>query len=601
MNVAKYIVDFVANRGVNKIFMVTGGQAMFLNDAVYQNKKIKPIFHHHEQAAGMAAEAYGRISGNLGVAMVTAGPAGINVLNGVVGAYVDSAPMMVISGQSSSANVAYMGTSGIRQFGLQGIYMQPIAQAVTKFYVFVDDPAKISYWMEKAYFLATNGRPGPVWIDVPLDMQRAEIPTKFSQQFSPSESEVVPMISPKDITEVADLLASSKQPLLVAGQGIRIAKANGLMDKFLAKTNIPVVTTRLGIDLIDSQSKLFVGRPGLYGDRSANFAVQQADFILSVGARLDPGIIGYDAKDWGRKAKKVVVDIDAKELLKPGVLPFIKIQGDAKEFLSLLLRKIENKKFTYHSGWIKMCANWRKKYPTVASSYKNETPVNSYYLTERLSFAAEKTDMVVVDTSSPFHVVCQAWKIKKGQRFLTTGGISTMGYWPAAIGVCVASGNKRTIIVTGDGCLQMNIQELATVKHNNLPIKLFVINNGGYLLIRHTQKTHMEGRLLGESEKTGLWIPDTLKIARAYGIKAVSIDSPKNIDKKIREVLTIPGPVICDVKSPYWQFIGPRIASDKLPDGRMVSRPYEDMFPFLDNKEMNTNMLIGTSDYNEIK
>ena len=592
MNVANYIVDFIANRGVENIFMITGGQAMFLNDAVYQNKKIKPIFHHHEQAAGMAAEAYGRISGNLGVAMVTAGPAAVNVLNGVVGAWVDSAPMMVISGQSSSTNVSYMASSGIRQYGLQGIYMQPLASAVTKYYVFVDDPENISFYMEKAYYLATHGRPGPVWIDVPLDIQRAEIPAKFRQQFSPSEVNDIPMVSPKDITKVADLLAAAKRPLLVAGQGIRIAKAQEQLDEFLVKTNMPVVTTRLGIDLIDSQSKIFVGRPGLYGDRSANFAVQQADFILCVGARLDPGIVGYDAKDWGRRAKKVVVDIDSKELNKPGITPLIKIQGDAKEFLSLLLRRIGKTKFTDHSQWKTTCAKWRKKYPTVLPSYKNETPVNSYYLTERLSLAAKKTDMIVVDTSSPFHVVCQAWKIKKGQRFLTTGVISTMGYWPAAIGVCVASGNKRTIVVTGDGCLQMNIQELATVKHTNLPIKLFIINNGGYLLIRHTQKTHMEGRLLGESVKTGLWIPDSLKIARAYDIKAVSIGSPKDIDRKIKEVLTFPGPVICDVKSPYWQFIGPRISSDKLPDGRMVSRPYEDMFPFLDKKEMNANMDI---------
>ena len=590
MNVANYIVDFIANRGVENIFMITGGQAMFLNDAVYQNKKIKPIFHHHEQAAGMAAEAYGRISGNLGVAMVTAGPAAVNVLNGVVGAWVDSAPMMVISGQSSSTNVSYMASSGIRQYGLQGIYMQPLASAVTKYYVFVDDPENISFYMEKAYYLATHGRPGPVWIDVPLDIQRAEIPAKFRQQFSPSEVNDIPMVSPKDITKVADLLAAAKRPLLVAGQGIRIAKAQEQLDEFLVKTNMPVVTTRLGIDLIDSQSKIFVGRPGLYGDRSANFAVQQADFILCVGARLDPGIVGYDAKDWGRRAKKVVVDIDSKELNKPGITPLIKIQGDAKEFLSLLLRRIGKTKFTDHSQWKTTCAKWRKKYPTVLPSYKNETPVNSYYLTERLSLAAKKTDMIVVDTSSPFHVVCQAWKIKKGQRFLTTGGISTMGYWPAAIGVCVASGNKRTIVVTGDGCLQMNIQELATVKHTNLPIKLFIINNGGYLLIRHTQKTHMEGRLLGESAKTGLWIPDTIKIARAYDIKAVSIDSPIDIDRKIKEVLTFPGPVICDVKSPFWQFIGPRVSSEKLPDGRMVSRPYEDMFPFLDEKEMHANM-----------
>jgi len=584
MNVADYIVNFIANHGVSTIFMVTGGQAMFLNDAVYRNKKITPIFTHHEQAASMAAEAYGRITGNIGVTMVTAGPASVNALNGVVGAYVDSSPMMVISGQSSSNNVSYMEKTGIRQCGLQGIFMRPIATPVTKYFVTVDDPDKIAFYMEQAYYLARNGRPGPVWIEVPLDVQRMEVPKK-EYYYEPFETEKPPQISVHDIRNVARLLTSSTRPLLVLGHGVRIAGAMDLVKQFLKTMHTPVVTTRLGIDLIETENPLFVGRPGLYGDRGAHFAVQNADCILAVGARLDPGVVGYEASDWGRKAKIIVVDIDSKELDKPGLSTAMKIRGDAKNFFTLLLAELSGKKIQKPTAWIKRCEYWRKTYPTVLLSYAKEKPVNSYFLTDRLSHLSDPSDMVVVDTSSPFHVVCQGWHLKKGQRFITTGGISTMGYWPAAIGACMAGNRRRTIVVTGDGCLQMNIQELATMKGANLPIKLFVINNGGYLLIRHTQKNHMEGRMIGESRESGLFIPDSIKVAKAYGIRSVRITSPIDIDKHIKEVLAGDDPVVCDVLSPHWQQIAPRIASDKMPDGRLVSKPYEDLFPFLERDE----------------
>ncbi|HUD19803.1 MAG TPA: thiamine pyrophosphate-binding protein [Patescibacteria group bacterium] len=586
MNIAEYIVDFIAQKGVDTVFMITGGQAMFLNDAVYKNKRIHPIFHHHEQAAAMAAEAYGRIGKSIGVAMVTAGPAGINALTGVVGAYVDSAPMMVISGQSGTGNVSYMEKTGIRQYGLQGIYLKPIVQTVTKYFISIDDPAKIQYHMEKAYYLATHGRPGPVWIEVPLDTQRMTVPEKMSFHFDPSEFErVLPVIQKEDVARVMTLLTNAKRPLLLLGHGVHIAGARELAQTFLRKTHMPVITTRLGIDLIESDNRQFVGRPGLYGDRPANFAVQLADLIIAVGARLDPGIVGYDAKDWGRRAMKVVVDIDTKELEKPGLEPTVKIYGDAKQFFELLLASLPHTKLHSYASWIARCNLWNKRYPMSLPEYKKEKTVNSYYLSDRLSRFASSKDTVVVDTSSPFHVVCQAWKIKKGQRFLTTGGISTMGYWPAGIGACMARPKGNTIIVTGDGCLQMNLQELATMKHNKLPIKLFVINNNGYLLIRHTQRVHMEGRLLGESPKSGLWCPDSMKIAKAYGIKAVRIKNVGELDRKIKEVLSYKGPVVCDVLSPEWQLIIPRVASDKMPDGRLVSKPYEDLFPFLDRKE----------------
>ncbi len=585
MNIAKYIVSYIEKKHIDTVFMVTGGQAMFLNDAVYSSKKIRPIFHHHEQAAAMAAEAYGRISGTVGVAMVTAGPAGVNALNGVVGAYTDSAPMIVIAGQSSSGNAAYMEKTGIRQYGLQGIHMKPLVTSITKYYVSIDDPLTVSYHLEKAWYLASHGRPGPVWIDVPLDMQRTEMPEIGILHFSESELKTTQEMSDADLDRIVTLLGNAKRPVCIAGHGISIAGASRQLDVFLKKTRMPVVTTRLGIDLVDSSSPQFVGRPGLYGDRPANFAIQSADFILAIGARLDPGIVGYDAGDWGRRAFKVIVDIDQKELDKPGIEPSVRVLCDAKVALTKITDGISKMRLPSYATWMSRCAMWKTKYPMNLPEYKKEKKVNSYLLSDRLSNVATARDTVVVDTSSPFHVVCQTWKIKKGQRFITTGGISTMGYWPASIGACMARPKGQTIVITGDGCLQMNLQELATVKQNKLNLKIFVINNNGYLLIRHTQKTHLEGRLMGESPKTGLYIPDSIKIAKAYGIKSVRISTPRGIDRTLQKILAYEGPMVIDVVSPEWQLIIPRVSSEKTRDGRLISKPFEDLYPFLPREE----------------
>lgn len=591
MTVADYIVKFLSDKGISTIFMITGGQAMFLNDAVYRNKKIKPVFCHHEQAVGMAAEAYGRVSSKPGVAMVTAGPGAINVLNGVVGAYADSAPLLVISGQSPVFNVEYMKKTKIRQIGLQGINTEPVVKSVTKFFKSIDDPAQIEYVLEQAYFLATTPRTGPAWIEVPLDIQRMQVPAKLLKKYNPSSGETFKSLSKNSFSELLKLIYLSKRPLILAGQGIRLSKAADIFTKLVERLKIPIITTRLGIDLIESNNPLFVGRPGLYADRGANLAVQNADLILSIGARLDTGLVGYDAKDWGRHAKKIVVEIDPEELEKPGINIDIKINSDAGEFINQLLKKADTKKLQNIDSWRRTCSLWRSRYPTVLAKYKKEKQVNSYYLTQRLSNAASPKDTILVDTSSAFHVACQAWEIKKGQRLITTGGISTMGYWVAGIGACLAAGSGRTIIITGDGSLQMNIQELATIKQNKLPIKIFIINNGGYLLIRHTQKTHMEGRYMGESPKSGLWCPDPVKIADAYGIYAVNINNTSQLDAGIKKALSYPGPVICNVESPHWQMIMPRISSSKQPDGSMVSRPYEDLFPFLSADELASNMI----------
>jgi acetolactate synthase-1/2/3 large subunit len=591
MRVADVIINYLGEMGVDTAFLVTGGQAMFLNDALSQSKRISAIFTHHEQAAGMAAEAYGRISGTPGLAMVTAGPGAVNVMNGVVGAWTDSSPMIILSGQSAFASVSYQKKTKIRQFGIQGIYIEPLVKNVTKYFKTIDDPNKALYYIQKAFFLATTGRPGPVWIDVPLDIQGKEVKFEDLKQFRIPKAKISENNIEHSIEQVVQLLKKAQRPLFLVGHGLRIANAVEDFQKLIEKVKIPVITSRLGIDSIESNHKLYIGRPGTYGERSANFSVQNADLIISIGSRMATAMIGHNAKDFGRNAKIIVVDVDKKELDKPGPAITLKVNSDAREFINLLTKKIQNVVLPDYSPWVLTCNTWKQKYPVVLSEYRKEDPINSYFFTERLSHLSHNDDVIVVDTGGCFHIVSQTWKIKKNQRFLTTGGISSMGYWVAGIGACMGMKKKRTIIITGDGSLQMNLQELATMKQTKLPIKLFIFNNNGYLLIRHTQKNFMNGRLFGEGPTSGLFIPDSIKIAKAYGIKSVKITKRTEIDSKIKEVLDYDGPVVCEIITQEWQLIIPRTASEKLKDGTMVSKSYEDMAPFLEKDELEKNMI----------
>ncbi|MDR1001315.1 MAG: thiamine pyrophosphate-binding protein [Clostridiales bacterium] len=591
MNVSEYIFSFLKGKGVNTAFVITGGQAMYLNDALYRTPEIKPIFTHHEQTAGMSADAYSRITGKLGLAVVTAGPGAMNIVNGLVGGFMDSAPMMVISGQSNYNSVKYMDESGIRQYGVQGINTRIIVEKVAKYFVTVDDPSKIRDYMEKAYYTAFEGRPGPVWIEVPLDVQRMETPERLLQGYTPKQSGASVAERKENCKAIIKDLLKAKRSLIVAGQGVRLAGVQSEFMRLVERLHVPVITTRLGIDLINSDHELYVGRPGNYGERSANIAAQNADYMLVLGSRLSTPSVGHDLKQFGKNAKIVYVEIDERELDKPGPNIAVKIWDDVGKFIPQLLAEAVKCDMPVRSDWIAKCRNWKHKYPVVLPEYKDENPSNSYWFMEKLSEACDNRAMVLIDTGSCFHVACQVWKIKQGQRFLTTGGLSSMGYWVAVLGACAANAYQNTIVVTGDGSLQMNIQEFATIKHLSAPIKVFVLNNNGYLLIRHTQHTFMEDRFFGESEKTGVLIPDTLKIAEAYGIKGVRIESPDELEDKIAEVLTYDGPVVCEVMTPEWQLLIPRVSSDKLPDGTLVSRNFEDMFPFLPPEEMKANMI----------
>jgi acetolactate synthase-1/2/3 large subunit len=597
MNVADFIFTFFYNRGVREVFTVTGGHAMYLNDAVAKNKNLRYTCTHHEQSATMAAEAYGRLHSVPAVAMVTAGPGSVNALNGVVGAWVDSAPLIVISGQSNLPIVAYAEKTGIRQFGVQGISIREMVTPVTKYFVTMDNPAKVGEYLEKMWAEVTTGRPGPVWMEVPLDMQRSEVPAEVVEKYSFPVVEEKPLAVSetlhKQIAEVYSRVAKAERPLFIFGQGVRLSKAEASFRAVIERLRIPLLTSRLGIDLIESNHPLYIGRPGTYGERSANFAVQNADLIIAVGSRLTVSLTGHNVKDFGRYAEKIIVDIDEKELQKPDLNCTLPILSDAKVFLDGLAEYVAGQPVVERPEWLAVCQGWKQKYPVVLPEYKDEKPVNSYYFTGRLTELTPENAYILVDTGSCFHVAAQTWKVKPGQRFLTTGGISTMGYWAAAVGACIANDRKPTVVITGDGSFQMNLQELATVKVNKLPLKIFIFNNNGYLLIRHTQRNFFDRRMIGEGPESGVWCPDALEIAKAYGIPAVRINSVDEVDAKIKEVMDYnEGPIICDVMTPEWQLLIPRVASEKGADGKLISKPYEDMFPFLPAEELEAAMVV---------
>lgn len=591
MNVSEFIFDYYQKKGINTAFMVTGGQAMWLNDAIGKNGNYDIICTHHEQSAAMSADAYGRIQNKPALVLVTAGPGSVNAMNGVVGGYTDSAPMIVISGQAALSFVQYQEETKIRQHGVQGINIKPLVENVVKYFITVDDPQKIEYYLEKAYHEATTGRPGPVWIDVPLDIQNTQVDFKYLEKYVPEKIPEGRVTLKQAVKQAYKLLAEAKRPVFLVGQGVSLSGARNVFYEYVNNVRIPVITARLGIDLIESDNDLYIGRPGNYGERSANFAIQNADLIISVGCRMASSLVGHNPKEFGKHAYLYVVDIDQKELDKPGAKIDYKAKLDCKAFFEKMCEELSNYELPSYEEWIAVCNGWKKRYPVVQPEYKEQKPVNSYYFIGKLSEIASENAAILVDTGSCFHVACQTWKIKKGQNYLTTGGLSSMGYWVAGMGACLANNRKDTIVITGDGSLQMNIQEFATVKHNNLPLKVFVINNNGYLLIRHTQRNFMEDRFVGESPQSGVWCPDTMKIANAYGIKGIRIEHVDEIEQKVKEALDYDGPVICEIMTPEWQLLIPRVASDKLPDGTLRSRNYEDMFPYLPEEEVRENMV----------
>ena len=603
IRVADYVAKYLADYGVRHLFLVTGGGAMHLNDAIGHEHRLQYICHHHEQAAAMAAESYARLTNSLGVINVTTGPGGINALNGVFGAWTDSIPMLVVSGQVKRETcLAFYDLPKLRQLGDQEGDLIRMATPITKYAALVREPEDIRYHLEKAVYLATSGRPGPCWIDIPVDVQSSRIDPETLRGYDPSEDET-PLDNAalvRDVKAVLAKLREAKRPALMLGTGIHLAKAEAILETVTRKLGIPVTTAWTAHDLIDSEDPLYCGRPGSIGDRPGNFTVQNSDALLVIGSRLHVRQVSYNWKAFARHAYLMQVDVDPAELDKPTVKPHLPLPYDARVFLEEMNRQIDAETFdaAHHAEWLGWCRERVALYPVVQDRHRAFNGyINPYHFMEQLSLNLNGDDVVVCGDGAACVVSYQAMKIKKGMRLYCNAGDASMGYdLPASIGAAVALGGKRVICLAGDGSIQMNLQELQTVAHHNFPIKIFVLNNDGYLSIRMTQESFFKGNFIGEGPRSGVSFPNTMKIAEAYGLPGIRLDSA-DFAARLPELLDAPGPLVCEVVLDPAQQFEPKLSSKILPDGRMVSAPLEDLFPFMERDELMKNLLIPPMEF----
>ncbi len=581
--------------------MVTGGGAMYLNDALGGAPGLAVLFNHHEQAAAMAAEGYARIKGKPAIVNVTSGPGGINAMNGVFGAYTDSVPMLVISGQVRYDTTAHSTGIAFRQLGDQEFPGTiTCAATMSKYAQMVTEAASIRYHLEKALHLATTGRPGPVWLDIPVNIQGAIVDTDTMQGYSPTlEEESRPAIPDATLDEVVRLLRAAKRPVLMLGAGVRLAGAYEQMLGALDQLRIPVVLGFNAHDLLGDDHPQNCGAPGSIGNRYGNFTVQSADLLLTVGTRLNIRQISYNWKSFARNAKKIMVDIDPLEFKKPTVQPDMAVLADAKDFFGSLARRLAEHDAVSTPQWLAWCQERKLKYPTVVPEYwARNSPISPYAFTELLGRALPADAVVATGNATVCICTFQALKIKAGQRLFSNSGSASMGYdLPAAIGAARGARPGQTVVcLAGDGSIQMNLQELQTIASNRLPIKIFVYNNQGYLSIKLTQTNHFNRHFVGSGPGSGVSFPEMHKIAAAFGLPYMRIDALDAAAAGLAQALAAEGPLVCEVMLDPEQSFAPRIASRRLEDGSLVSTPLEDMFPFLDRDELAQNMLGSTPD-----
>ncbi len=573
---------------------------MHLNDALARCPELEYVCNHHEQAAAIAAENYSKVTNNIGVAMVTTGPGGTNAITGLVGAWFDSTPCLFLSGQVKRADRMYRadGSSlGVRQRGPQEADIISLVRPATKYAVTVTDPQSIRYHLEKAVHLARTGRPGPVWIDIPIDVQAAPIDENALPAFDPAELPVTDTQSRlvEQVREVIEHLNRAERPLLMIGNGVRLANAEAELQEVLQLLKVPVASTWVAMDMIGEDDPLFVGRPGTVAPRSANFAVQNSDFFLAIGSRLDLPLMGWSTQQFARAAFKVVVDVDSAEVAKFDGVMNLGVCADAGAFLREFLRQRESIQPRDRHCWTERCQDWKRRYPLVQPEYRRpEGRVSIYHLAEIISQEIAPEDRVVAANSgSAIEIFYLAYPARRGQRLFHTAGLGAMGFAiPASIGVCIGSGRKKTICVDADGGFQLNIQELATVAHLGLPIKFFVLDNEGYAAIRASQTNFFGAPNIGCGPSTGLTLPDFRKVARAYGLKATIIEDQRNLRQQVRRVLRSEGPVVCVVKVIPDEVRAPRVTSVQRADGSFVSKPLEDLWPLLDREEFKQNMIV---------
>jgi acetolactate synthase-1/2/3 large subunit len=577
------------------VFLITGGGAMHLNDSI-GTSGLSYICTHHEQAAAMAAEGYARITGKPGILNVTTGPGGINALNGVFGAWTDSIPMLILSGQVKRETcMATYGLSDLRQLGDQEVDIVRMVKGITKYSVLVVEPESIAYHLERAWHLAQSGRPGPCWLDIPVDVQSAQIEPGQLRHYDPAEDalEFDPAIIGVQVADVLARISQAERPVILAGSGVRLGGALAEFEQVIRALSVPVVTAWTH-DLIASDDELFCGRPGTIGERAGNFTVQNSDLLLVLGSRLNIRQTSYNWNSFARFATRIQVDVDPAELRKPLHQPNIPICCDVKLFLSEMARQLGegDHSGSRHEKWLDRAHRWKEKYPVVQLRQRVAgPPLNPYDFIDRLFDMLGPEDAVVCGNATACIVPYQAGKLRKGERLISNSGSASMGYdLPAAIGVSVAKGG-RTICIAGDGSLQMNVQELQTLVGYKLPVKLFVLNNGGYLSIRQTQTGFFQGRKIGESPESGVTLPKMKRIGEAYGIPSFVIENVADLDIVRRELDTT-GPTLFDVALDPSQEFEPRLRSRILPDGKILTPNLEDMYPFLTPEELASNMLV---------
>ena len=606
MKISDYVMEYLASLGIDTVFCVTGGGAMHLNNSLGQSKRLKGVFMLHEQGASIAAEAYARIHEGYGACLVTSGPGATNAVTGCVGCYIDSIPAIFISGQAKRTDL--VGDQKIRQFGIQEVDIISIVESYTKYAVQIDSPDKIKYELEKAAFLAIDGRPGPVWLDIPLDIQASDVnPDELDSYFDDNNclpdinnnSENIKNltslfnrlnyeVSKESIDKTIDAINRSKKPVLVLGHGIRLALAVDEARELFDYLEFPVLTSWNGVDLIESDHPLYYGRPGAVGQRAANLIEQGADLVITIGTRLNILSTGYNYDSFLSRAFHIMVDIDENEMNKKSVNPNLKIAADAGSFISALLNRKEEIANIDRSKWINNCDELLKKYPIFTDDIKAaEGLVSTYDLVKCVSDNLNGDDIYQFTSSgTSVDIAMKVFGIKKGQRAFLSSGLASMGYdVPSSIGSCLASGGKRTVCITGDGSVAMNVQELEVIKRLNLPVKIFVTDNGGYSMIYQSQTGNF-GHLTGCTEDDGLTLPNMAKVPEAFGIKVFLIDSNDKLEDTVKETLDYDGPAVCVVKTDIAQKILPKQVNYMREDGQMASRPIEDMGPLLDRDEL---------------
>lgn len=591
MRVADYVFDFIARQGVGHVFFLPGGGAMHLNNALLRQQDLQAVSMLHEQGAAIAAEGYARTSGRFGACLVTSGPGATNAITGLAGAWFESTPVMVISGQVKRADLK--GDSGLRQLGTQELDIVSMVSSISKYAVCLLEPQQVRYELEKALYLMLHGRKGPVWIDIPLDVQATEIDPAQLPGYSPDEGLRPALPDSAALRDLAARLQSAQRPVLLVGNGVHGADAQAPMRELVERLGIPTMTTWIGADLLEYDHPLYFGRCGTVASRGANFTVQNADLVIAIGCRMDFSITGFDRSQFARAAEVVVVDIDAAEIAKLGDMPDQAFVCDAGLFIAGLLDSLEQRSFDY-GPWRERCTDWKNRYPVVLDEYRDKQGfVNSYVFTEMLCDALAEGDMIIPGSSgASIDTFWISAKLKRGQRAVATGGLGSMGYGlPASIGGCIGSGGRRTISVDGDGGFVMNIQELEVVRRLQLPIKYFVLNNNGYASIRASQSGYFK-QTIGCDPISGLTLPDIGALGEAFGLPVLRVSEQAGLAQVIQQALAMPGPVLCEVMVEPDQAIGPRITSRIGENGKMVSSPLEDLFPFLDREELKANMLI---------